>query len=141
MNVEQALAILKEKGYKYTGKREDMIRIFYAEKRYLSAKEMFAYMQKTYPRISFDTIYRNLALFEELEIVESTQLEDERIFRLACATDEHHHHLICTSCGRTREIKMCPMDVFFGVPEGFQITGHKFEIYGYCEPCGGRKIE
>lgn len=137
--MEQALAKLKEKGYKYTGKRAKMIHIFASEKRYLSAKEMFEFMKQDYPRISLDTIYRNLSLFEDIEVVESTQLEDERIFRLACAT-EHHHHLICTKCGKTKEINMCPMDVFFGVPEGFNITGHKFEIYGYCEPCGGERI-
>lgn len=139
MNVEQALSVLKEKRYKYTGKREEMVRIFDREKRYLSAKEMLEFIQKDYPNISFDTIYRNLSLFEELEIVETTQLHGERIFRLACATEQHHHHIICTQCGKTKEINICPMNAIFGTPEGFEITGHKFEIYGHCEHCGEDK--
>ena len=135
MNIDQALAILKDKGYKYTGKREEMVRIFDKEKRYLSAKELLEYMQKDYPGLSFDTIYRNLSLFEELEILESTQLNDERIYRLSCEVGHHHHHLICTRCGKTHKIDVCPMDAILGEPKGFKITGHKFEIYGECEDC------
>lgn len=135
MNVDQALNLLKKEGYKYTGKREDMIRIFDKEKRYLTAKEILELMKKDYPNISFDTIYRNLSLFYELGICESTQLKEERIYRLTCATNEHHHHLICTECGKTKRIDMCPMNAILGHPTDFTITGHKFEIYGYCSDC------
>lgn len=135
MNVDVALSILKAKGYKYTGKREEMVRIFAREKRYLSAKDMLESMQIDYPNLSFDTIYRNLSLFEDLEILETTQLEGERIYRLSCETDHHHHHLICTKCGKTQQIDLCPMDAILGEPKGFKITGHKFEIYGNCLEC------
>lgn len=135
MRVEEALSILKEKGYKYTGKREDMIRIFAREERYISAKELLEYMKADYPGLSFDTIYRNLSLFEELNILEFTELSGERIFRLSCDTDSHHHHLICTICGKTKEIHACPMESIISKPTGFTITGHKFEIYGNCEEC------
>lgn len=135
LNVEHALRLMKEKGYKYTGKREEMIRIFDREKRYLSAKEILEYMQKEYPDLSFDTIYRNLTLFEELEILEGTELNGERKFRIRCSTQDHHHHLICLGCGMSRHIKSCPMDAMIGEPSDFTITGHKFEIYGYCAHC------
>jgi Fur family zinc uptake transcriptional regulator len=135
MTVEQFLQILKDRGYKYTGKREEMIRIFDREKRYLSAKDILKYMQNDYPTLSYDTIYRNLALFEELDILEVTELNGERIYRLRCSTDDHHHHLICLSCGKSRHIKSCPMEAMLGEPDEFIITGHKFEIYGYCTNC------
>ncbi|WP_171253282.1 Fur family transcriptional regulator, partial [Acinetobacter baumannii] len=81
MTVEQALQMLKERGYKYTGKREEMIRIFAKEKRYLSAREILAYMQAEYPALSFDTVYRNLTLFTDLNILEVTELGGERKYR------------------------------------------------------------
>lgn len=135
MTVEQALQLLKEKGYKYTGKREEMVRIFAQEKRYMSAREMLERMQKEYPALSFDTVYRNLTLFTELNILEVTELGGERKYRFRCSMDEHHHHLICLACGKTRHIKSCPLDGMFGEPDGFRITDHKFEIYGYCSNC------
>lgn len=135
MNREQALAILKEKGYKYTGKRERMVQLFQEQGRYLTAKEVLDYMQNEYPGLSFDTIYRNLALFTELGIVEETEWRGEKRFNMICEADHHHHHLICTKCGRVRIIAICPMNAILGKPDNFEITGHKFEIYGNCIDC------
>jgi Fur family transcriptional regulator, zinc uptake regulator len=135
MNVNDALHRLKNKGYKYTGKRELMVRRIFDEKRYLSAKEVLGMMQHDYPNLSFDTIYRNLSLFEELGILESTDFEGEKHFRFMCSDEHHHHHIICIRCRKTITYEVCPMNMNFGEPEGFQITGHKFEIYGYCKDC------
>lgn len=135
MDVKTALQILKDHGYKYTGKREKMVRTFAEEKRYMSAKEVLIYIQEDYPKLSFDTIYRNLSLFEKLGILESTEFKGEKQYRFTCTRSEHHHHIICTECGKTRKIDLCPMSGFFGMPHDFEITGHKFEIYGQCTDC------
>ncbi|WP_413301079.1 Fur family transcriptional regulator [Bacillus sp. 1P10SD] len=135
MNTKGALQLLKAKGYKYTGQRESMIHCIYDEKRYVTAKEVFGVMQKDYPNLSFDTIYRNLSLFEDLGILESTEFEGERLFRFAGSDDHHQHHIICIKCRNTIPIEGCPMNNIFNVPDGFEITGHKFEIYGYCKDC------
>lgn len=136
MNPEKALNLLKKHGYKYTGKREALIEIMAQKNRYLSAREIMDHMKERYPGISLDTVYRNLSLFEELKILEGTEWTGERRYRLHCGEDEHHHHLICTDCGRTRRINICPMNAILGEPEDFKITGHKFEIYGRCTDCG-----
>ncbi len=136
MDIEYALQILKDKGFKYTGKRERLVRIFANEERYMSAKEALKIMQTDYPQLSFDTIYRNLSLYEELGILEATEMNGERLFRFRCHVHDHHHHLICLHCGKNETIHgLCPMDVIGETKTNFKITGHKFEIYGYCEGC------
>lgn len=135
MDVTQALSLLKEKGYKYTGKREQMLQIFSTEKRYISAKDVLETMQTDYPGLSFDTIYRNLSTFVELGILEMTELDGEKKFRFSCSTDKHHHHIICLTCGKTKHIHLCPMDQINEDTKDFAIVGHKFEIYGYCSEC------
>ncbi|MBU9712094.1 Fur family transcriptional regulator [Evansella tamaricis] len=135
MNVQEAMQRLKEKGFKHTDKREDMLELFSNEKRYLAAKDVLESMQDKYKGLSFDTIYRNLSVFTELGILESTELDGEKKFRFTCSTDHHHHHLICLDCGKTKHIDECPMDLFPVKKEGFHIVGHKFEVYGYCEQC------
>ncbi|RAL23448.1 Fur family transcriptional regulator [Thermoflavimicrobium daqui] len=138
MELKEALTILKKNGYKYTDKRELMLHIFQREGRYLTAKEVLDYMQLDYPGLSFDTIYRNLSLFEDLGIIEGTEWDGERRYRIHCNSDNHHHHLICTECGKTLTLHVCPMNAILGKPEDFEITGHKFEIYGRCADCGNR---
>lgn len=138
MNVESAIKHLKDEGYKYTDKRRDMLQLFSDESRYLAAKDVLEYMKPTYGGMSFDTIYRNLSIFTELGILEATELEGEKRFRFSCSTDDHHHHVICLDCGKTKHIHHCPMDNQPLQASGFEVVGHKFEIYGYCQECNAQ---
>lgn len=135
MNLTEALKLMKDKGFKHTGKREDMLNLFSSHNKYLTAKDVLENMKDTYPGLSFDTIYRNLALFVKLGVLEQTELNGEKHFRFTCSTTQHHHHFICLDCGRTKEVHLCPMDVSFSGLEDFEVTGHKFEIYGRCPAC------
>src|SRR5213595_1080165 len=136
MDVNDALKILKDHRYKFTGKREMIIEIFCNEKRYMPAKEVMRRMEENYPNLSFDTVYRNLSLLENLGILESTELNGEKQYRFSCSSKEHHHHVICKKCRKTIHFDMCPMEILNDRFEDFKITGHKFEIYGYCRDCG-----
>ena len=42
---------------------------------------------------------------------------------------------ICTVCGKTQELDLCPMDFFKGQLPGCTIEGHRFEILGRCADC------
>lgn len=134
MNIEKALDILKEAGYKYTDKRESILTFFEQEDRYRTAKDLLDYMEEKYEGISFDTIYRNLNLFDELSILESTELDGEKLYQISCA-EHHHHHFICRTCGVTKEIDLCPMDDVIKKLKNFIVEDHKFEIYGLCPVC------
>ncbi|GGE39965.1 transcriptional repressor [Pullulanibacillus camelliae] len=134
MNIGEALHLLKEKGYKTTHKREEILQFLKQQNKYTSVREVIDHLKKDYPGLSYETIYRNLALFTELGILEETELDGEKRFQLSCGADHHHHHLICLECGKTQTIEDCPMIVMPEV-DGFNITGHKFEIYGVCDAC------
>jgi len=135
MNVSEAIQIFREKGYKVTDKRELILEIFSEKNKYLTAREVLEQMQLDFPNLSFDTIYRNLSLFTDLGILETTELNGEKHFRYTCSIHDHHHHFICMQCGRTKAIETCPMEWMNEDLNGYEIADHKFEIYGKCPKC------
>lgn len=135
MNETRAWEILKENGYKKTDKRELILEMFAGTDKYLTARDLLTVFKKDYPGMSFDTIYRNLATFVDLDILEETELNGERNFRMHCESDHHHHHFICRDCGKVKELSICPMEMLGEKLPGYSVEAHKFEIYGKCPQC------
>ncbi|WP_048601820.1 Fur family transcriptional regulator [Rubeoparvulum massiliense] len=137
MTVDEAMKRLKEEGFKDTERRREILAIVSSAHRYISAREIYEVMREKNPGMSLDTVYRNLSTFVEFHILEETTLDDERKFRFACNPSlHHHHHYICLGCGITKIVDVCPMEnALINEVEDFQITSHKFEIYGYCKAC------
>jgi Fur family ferric uptake transcriptional regulator len=51
---------------------------------------------------------------------------------------EHKHYLVCLNCKEMIPVEGCPLGEYEKVLNqklGFDVTGHKFEIYGYCKNC------
>lgn len=134
MNINEAIKQLNEQGYKTTKRRQDILTFFAEANGYRTAKELNEYMEKIYEGISFDTVYRNLHLYNEVGILETTELNGEKHFRMKCAL-HHHHHFICRSCGSTKKINHCPMKQLTTNLDGYLIEDHKFEVYGLCPLC------
>lgn len=135
--LEQAVLTMKENGFKHTKKREELLTYLVKRNRYVSAKEVHEHLNERFPGLSYDTVYRNLHDFSEINLLEETDLNGEMKFRFHCCQGEqhHHHHFICTVCGKTKELHTCPMDFFQEQLPGCKIEGHRFEILGRCEDC------
>lgn len=135
MNIIEAHEIILKSGNKLTPKRKLILEIISKSEKYISAKTLSMKLAEFDVNLSYDTIYRNLALLSELEILETTDISGEKRYRFSCGHSGHHHHFICTECGMTKSISACPMNRLAEDLSEFVVTGHKFEIYGVCGRC------
>ncbi len=132
---KNAIEILEASDLKITERRVRMIELMYKEERYMSAKEVKEMVEEDYPGISPDTIYRNLHSFSTLGILEETEVQGEKVFRSNCGVEKHHHHFICTNCGFSKELPICPLSFYEEEIKEYEVSSHRFELLGLCEEC------
>ncbi|MFC0274714.1 Fur family transcriptional regulator [Metabacillus herbersteinensis] len=131
LNLELYLDHIKENGYKCTPQRSKILSYFMAQKnRFVSAKSLTDHLRNTMGNVSFDTVYRNLYLFKDIGIMELTYYGGENLFHLKNEINTHEHMFICTECGNTTALNLCPMKMMETSLNDFLIYDHKFEIYG-----------
>ena len=86
------------------------------------------------PRLGLATTYRTVELLLESGGLHPLLAEPGTYVR--CRPD-HHHHLVCTSCGGVEETELCaaPSDAELKRRHGFRPAGHELDIYGTCRRC------
>lgn len=137
MNLEEIQNKLIEQKCKVTPQRKEILRILLAAKKHLSAKEVFDRIRNSFPRASFDTVYRNLHLLAELHIVNKLDFSDGRRRYEINNRHTHHHHLVCLGCGGAWELSGCPLENIrvAEAEQEFRVVTHRFEVFGYCASC------
>lgn len=109
----------------------------------LSAVQILVEIEKTGEQIWLSTIYRILDLFVEKNIaIKSTLLDqDQAVYGLN--QYQHTHYAVCIGCHRIITMDNCPIACDSFEPslreDGFRITGHKIELYGYCSECDKKR--
>ena len=129
MRVETAVGRIRGRGYKATPQRMAVLRALVAEQH-----QRLEEIRVRCPDIGLVTLYRTLELLGKLGIVRRLDLGDGRRYELA---EDHHHHMICESCGDISEFEECPLDperVSLGSSE-FEVRSHSIEVYGQCAEC------
>ena len=128
-------------GQRLTLQKQAILDVLHAEKRMLSAEEVYGRVREKYPNVSLGTVYRNLQGFSAQGAVRRTLYADGKS-RYEMAGHVHHHHLICLDCGATTEVPWCPIgsEVIRFMDEcDFSPVSHQFEIYGHCRQCRQKK--
>lgn len=80
------------------------------------------------------TLYRNLETFEQVGLICRMYFNGQEALYEQRFTDHHHHHLICTSCGRIEDVPGCDVEPP-RTGSGFQVHHHHLEFYGICHQC------
>lgn len=83
------------------------------------------------------TVYRGVANLEESDWLERVGERNGSVLYARCHAEEHHHHIVCTGCGRI-EPATCPLDAGFletAARAGFVLTDHDVTLYGLCPSC------
>jgi Fur family ferric uptake transcriptional regulator len=131
---------------RWTVPREVILDLLSRSSRHLSAKEIYAAVYSLYPGIGLTTIYRTLELLGRLGLVRKISSGDgqSRYELKSGNSKDHHHHLICTRCGKivdSRDYLEEEMELLKKTGEAlakkhnFLIMDYNIEFLGLCEHC------
>lgn len=96
------------------------------------------------PDVPRSSAYRHLACLGIAGVVRRVAAKDEFMrFELAEDLTEHHHHLLCSSCGRVIDVTPTPafertvaeMVRRLSDQQGFRPTSHALDVVGHCSDC------
>ena len=131
---------LRSDGLRYTTSRRAVVQILAASDRPLTIPEILELDRS----LAQSSAYRNLTELIGAGVVHRIVAGDEYShFELAEDLTSHHHHLVCTSCGRVSDVTLDDriegsLDRALRAvadEQGFTAEHHRLDVLGRCAEC------
>lgn len=131
--IEELKNVCKQRQMRLTPQRMAIYKALIGTKSHPSAEMLYENLKNEMPELSLDTVYRNLATLEEMELIfrVDSQLECARFD----ADKTPHHHFLCIKCGEVYDIFDDIVDIKdcrtnFGIVKNVNI-----QFCGICNNC------
>ncbi len=133
-------SLLRADEQRYTANRRALIEALAEAASPLALPELL----ERRPALPQSSVYRNLAVLERVGAVHRLASSDEFArFELSEALTGHHHHLICSGCGRVEDFTVPPRlerTLDRALEEaarsaGFEPERHQLDLVGRCADC------
>ena len=115
-----------------------VLRIARSSRLFLSAQDIHSELRAQGESVGLTTVYRHLQALANDGVLDTLRANSGEVMYRCCQIDEHHHHLVCESCGRTTEIEGTEIERWVRKAadrHGYVSTSHTFEIFGLCAVC------
>ena len=133
-------------GYRLTLPRQVILKILSNTSKHLSAEEIYLAVHRIYPAVGLTTVYRTLELLVRLGIISKFDFGDGRSrYELTAGKEKkHHHHSICTNCGKVIDYTdfideenevLNKVEKKLSQKYNFKINSHQVHFYGLCDKC------
>lgn len=138
---EMAIDKLKATGVRMTPQRHAILSYLLASKNHPSVDEIYKSLGKQFPSMSVATIYNNLKVFLEVNLVRELTYGDGASRYDAVMSD--HYHAICEKCGSIKDFEFTPLyevERLAAEATGYIVSRHRLEVYGICSECEKKAV-
>lgn len=102
-----------------------------------SAQQIHSALEAEGTKVGLATVYRSLTAMAEAGEVDQVRASGEVLYR-SCQGTDHHHHIVCRSCGYTVEVSGGELENWItrvSSQHGFTHMEHTAEFFGLCSQC------
>jgi Fur family ferric uptake transcriptional regulator len=135
---ERIIRALEGAGYQATPNRRLVADMVAATGGHFTAADLLERGRREQFHIGRATIFRALELLTSLHVVERLDLPSGSHAYVVCDPEEHHHHLVCSTCGRSEDVadgELARLVDEIGQRHGYRIESHRLELFGMCPDC------
>jgi Fur family ferric uptake transcriptional regulator len=135
----QTLEELQRAGYRSGGARRAVIQLLGRQECCLSAQQIFDGLRAEGRGVGIASVYRILDLLADQGFVQRVEIGDAITrFEPAHAGGDHHHHLVCNTCGKVEAFEDEGLEHALRQVErktGYTTAGHDVLLRGACRDC------
>lgn len=132
---ERMLNRLREKGYKLTTQRREIIRILAGDSSHPRAFEILQRARMQAPSISVSTVYYTLAMLKKENLIHEIEFYDRD--NRYDTNVSNHLNLICDRCGKVEDYRdeLSVLTKIIAQNSDFEPFRFRLECYGFCQEC------
>jgi len=134
---DHILTALDRAGHRLTDARRLIAGLIAERNGHFTVADLVAACRSGHTGIGRATVFRTVDLFESLDVIERLDLPSGEHAYVECER-AHHHHVVCSRCGRTEGIEDAGLRTLVGKVSrqtGFRIDDHRLEMFGLCPAC------
>jgi Fe2+ or Zn2+ uptake regulation protein len=139
--VEELTTRFRARGLRVTPQRQAIFRLLDGNVEHPTVEALFESARAEMPTISLKTVYQTV---HDLEHMGEVQLLDVGTgsVRVDPNVEHPHHHVICTSCGRVRDVFLDVADLRIPAHErqGFNVADVQVHFRGVCAECAATEV-
>lgn len=131
------VTVLDRAGYRLTEPRRSVAALIADQDGHFTAAELVRAARARRLGVGRATIFRTLEVLEDLGAVERLDLPSGEHAYVGCEP-AHHHHVVCSRCGRTDEIDDAGLRTIVedvARRTGYRVDDHRLELFGLCPAC------
>ena len=136
---ETTLTSIRSRGHRQSGARSAVVELLGGQHCCLTAQEIFDRLRADGRRVGIASVYRILDLLADQGFVQRVEIGDAITrFEPAHAGGDHHHHLVCNSCGKVEAFEDEGLEHALRQVErktGYTTAGHDVLLRGACQDC------
>jgi len=135
--------IFRAAGRRLTHQRRLILEVLEESDEHLDAEALYDQARIHDPDISLATVYRTLAVFKEMGLVEEHRLGEEH-GHYESVRDGPHYHFTCLGCGRVIEFDtplVAQIQQELSERERVCVTDAHLHLSGYCAQCQNKVRE
>ncbi len=130
--------LFKQKGLRVTPQREAIFRLLAVSKAHPTAESIFQEVRKSFPSISFTTVYKTMQALESSGLLQRFNT-GANVYRYD-ANVHPHPHFICLNCGRVDDMDDFPENIQAYLKLAAQGSSNRLRFvnlhfFGYCPHC------